>query len=250
MPYAKNSIAIQINSLKTILINHISNHLSIHPIGIIMTIPHLLIKYQAITFAVLCFCSCNKQAVKAEQSNLSQRGSTQSTNISVSYDTIRITDEASYIVKYERIGNRYISKGTIIKYIDNDGNEISDNDPRCETRHQFKGYYFKLHDGDSVFYEAEIAPIFPGGKAELESFIKRSVVSPYDMKNEHPAGRVVLQCQIKKDGTIDLVRVSRSIDPKLDAEAIRVVKSLPRFSPATIQGMNVSCWYTLVVPFQ
>ena len=194
--------------------------------------------------------SCNRAVKEAPSTTATSDNAAQTEIVSVFYDTIRVTDEASYVVKYEQTGDKIVSKGVIVKYLDNDGNEISQDDPRCDTTHKQGGYGYVVKNGDSIFYDAETLPIYPSGKNEMESFIKRNIVYPYDEKHNHPTGRVVIQCQIKKDGSIGIVRVCHSIDPKLDAEAIRIVKSLPRFTPATIQGKNVGCWLTLVVPFQ
>lgn len=198
-------------------------------------------------YTILLF-SCNPNLNK-EQSTSTLADSVQVATRYVSYDTIRLTDEAMYVVMYEHSGDR-TTKGEIVKYIDNEGNEISPNDAKCKTNHKQDGYSFVIKEGDTIFYDADILPIFPGGNDELEAFLKRNVVYPSERNNAHPTGRVGIQCQIKKDGTIGIVKVCRSIDPKLDAEAIKIVKALPRFTPAIIQSKNVSCWFTLMVPFE
>ena len=206
---------------------------------------------KVIFFAILnmLLFSCN-QAGKEEQSTIvSSADTAQLKTKSVFYDTIRITDNALYIVVYEQIGDK-VAKGEIVRYIDNDGNEISQDDPRCNTTHKQGQYGYAVKEGDTIYYEVETLPMYPGGKSEMEAYLKRNTVYPYGEKNNHPTGKVGIQCQIKKDGTIGSVRVCRSIDPKLDAEAIRLVSSFPSFTPATIQGKNVSCWYIVMVPFQ
>lgn len=201
-----------------------------------------------LTLLTTLLFSCNSKLEK-RQSTSTLADSVQVATHYVSYDTIRLTNEAMCVVMHERFGDK-ITKGEIVKYIDNEGNEISPNDPRCKTNHKQDGYSFVIKDGDTIFYNADILPKFPGGNDELEAFLKRNVVYPSEMNNAHPTGRVGIQCQIRKDGTIGIVKVCRSIDPKLDVEAIKIVKALPRFTPATIQGNNVSCWFILMVPFE
>ena len=201
------------------------------------------------TILTILLFSCN-QAGKEEQSTIVTSADTdQLKTKSVFYDTIRITDDALYVVVYEQIGDK-VTKGEIVKYIDNDGNEISQDDPRCNTTHKQGRYGYVVKEGDTIYYETETLPMYSGGKSEMEDYLKRNIVYPYDDKNNHPIGKVGIQCQIKKNGSIGIVRVCRSVDPKLDAEAIRAVQSFPSFKPATIQGKNVSCWFTIFVPFQ
>ena len=210
-----------------------------------------LIMKKDIFFALLAILllSCNQAVNKEQSTKVTSMNTAQMKTESVFYDTIRITDDVLYVVVHERIGNK-VTKGEIVKYIDNDGNEISQDDPRCNATHKKGEYGYIVKAGDTIFYEAETLPMYPGGKSEMEAYLKRNTVYPYDEINNHPTGKVGIQCQIKKDGTIGIVSVCRSIDPKLDAEAIRIVSSFPSFTPATIQGKNVSCWYIVMVPFQ
>lgn len=63
-------------------------------------------------------------------------------------------------------------------------------------------------------------------------------------------GRVVVQFVVKKDGSIGQVKVVRKKDPDLDAEAVRIVKSLPKFKPGMKNGRPVNVWFTLPVVFK
>lgn len=63
-------------------------------------------------------------------------------------------------------------------------------------------------------------------------------------------GRVVVQFVVTKTGTIGEVKVIRGKDPDLDKEAIRVVKSLPKFIPGKMNGEVVNVWYTLPINFK
>ncbi len=63
-------------------------------------------------------------------------------------------------------------------------------------------------------------------------------------------GKVVVKFTIKKDGTVEDPVVVRSVDPALDAEAVRVVKSMPKWKPALLKREAVDCHYTLPVNFR
>ena len=63
-------------------------------------------------------------------------------------------------------------------------------------------------------------------------------------------GRVVVQFVVTKDGSVGQVKVMRGKDPDLDKEAVRVVKSLPRFIPGKMNGQAVNVWYTLPISFK
>ena len=63
-------------------------------------------------------------------------------------------------------------------------------------------------------------------------------------------GRVVVQFVVTKTGSIGEVKVVRGKDPDLDKEAVRVVKSLPKFIPGKMNGHPVNVWFTLPVNFR
>ncbi|MDE6345014.1 MAG: energy transducer TonB, partial [Muribaculaceae bacterium] len=63
-------------------------------------------------------------------------------------------------------------------------------------------------------------------------------------------GQVVVQFVVTKDGSVGEVKVVRSKDPDLDKEAVRVVKTLPKFIPGKMNGQNVNVWFTLPIRFK
>ena len=81
-------------------------------------------------------------------------------------------------------------------------------------------------------YEAvEQMPTFPGGETELMKFIRDNLKYPVIAQENGIQGRVILRFVVSKTGTIDNVTVLRSLDPTCDKEAIRVVKSMPKWIP-------------------
>ena len=93
-------------------------------------------------------------------------------------------------------------------------------------------------------------PLFPGGDAALMKYIESHINYPLMAAKNKVQGRVIVQFVVEKDGSIGEVKVVRSVDKDLDKEAIRLVKSLPKFTPGRQNGQVVRVWYTLPVPFK
>ena len=103
---------------------------------------------------------------------------------------------------------------------------------------------------DKVYQVIEQMPQFPGGDQELLNYINKNIKYPVIAQENGISGKVTLRFVVSKTGTVDRVEVVRSLDPACDKEAIRVVKSLPRFIPGKQNGVNVSVWYTLPVTYK
>ena len=94
----------------------------------------------------------------------------------------------------------------------------------------------------------EQMPEFPGGTRALMEYVVANLQHPKGTENI--SGRVVLKFVVEKDGSIGDVQVIRSLDPRLDAEAIRVVKSFPKWTPGIKDGKNVAVWYAIPITFR
>ena len=101
-----------------------------------------------------------------------------------------------------------------------------------------------------VYESVEQMPEFPGGMEEMMKFLQMNIQYPANAAKNNVEGRVVLQFVVKKDGQIGEVKIARSVDPELDAEALRVVKSMPNFIPGRQDGKPVAVWYTLPISFK
>ena len=93
-------------------------------------------------------------------------------------------------------------------------------------------------------------PQFPGGEAELLKYVATHIKYPTMAAENNIQGRVVVKFVVKKDGNVGDVVVLRGKDPDLDREAVRVVKTLPKFIPGKMNGQAVSVWYTLPINFK
>lgn len=101
-----------------------------------------------------------------------------------------------------------------------------------------------------VFDLVEQMPRFPGGEAALMRYLAEQIRYPKQAHDNGTQGRVVVQFVVGKDGAVSDTKVLRSVDPELDAEAMRVVSTLPAFQPGMNGGKAVAVWYTLPIAFK
>ena len=108
-----------------------------------------------------------------------------------------------------------------------------------------------LTPDEPVFEVVEQMPEFPdGGMAGLMEYFKKNLRYPEEAKKAGTQGRVVVQFLINKNGAISDVSVLRSVDRLLDAEAVRLVRSMPRWKPGMQKGKAVTVKYTVPVLFK
>lgn len=103
---------------------------------------------------------------------------------------------------------------------------------------------------EKPFVSVEQMPQFPGGDVELMKFINGGIKYPTIAAENGIEGRVVIRFVVGKDGNVSDVQVVRSLDPSCDKEAVRVVKTMPKWVPGKQNGRNVPVYYTLPVLFK
>lgn len=103
---------------------------------------------------------------------------------------------------------------------------------------------------EEIFTAVEQMPQFPGGEAELMKYVTNHIKYPTMAAENNIQGRVVVKFVVKKDGSVGEVQVLRGKDPDLDKEAVRVVRTLPKFIPGKMNGQAVSVWFTLPINFK
>ena len=101
-----------------------------------------------------------------------------------------------------------------------------------------------------VFDVVEEMPSFPGGNGALMSYLSSNTQYPVVAQENGVQGRVIVSFVVERDGSISDVKVARSVDPSLDREAQRVVKSMPRWKPGKQNGSAVRVKYTVPVVFR
>ena len=99
------------------------------------------------------------------------------------------------------------------------------------------------------FVVVEEMPMFPGGDSTLLSYIVQNTKYPESAKNNKTQGRVIIRFCVNSTGSVDRVSVLKSVSPDIDAEAIRVISSLPAFIPGRQGGKPVPVWYMVPVNF-
>lgn len=102
---------------------------------------------------------------------------------------------------------------------------------------------------EEVFMVAEQMPEFPGGMKELLKFLQDNLKYPENAMKNNVQGRVIVQFVVEKDGTPTEFKVLRSVDPDLDAEALRVMKAMPKWKPGMQKGQVVRVKFTVPVSF-
>ena len=103
---------------------------------------------------------------------------------------------------------------------------------------------------DKVYEVCEQMPIFPGGDAAMMKYLSENVKYPALAIKAQEQGRVVVSFTVEKDGAISDVKVARSVTPSLDAEAVRVVKAMPKWTPGKQGGQLVRVRYNVPVSFK
>ena len=102
-----------------------------------------------------------------------------------------------------------------------------------------------------VFVVVETMPEFPGGQGELMKYLASNVKYPVIAQENGIQGRVICQFVVNKDGSIvDVVVARTSGEPSLDKEAVRVIKSMPKWKPGKQRGKAVRVKYTVPVNFR
>ena len=95
----------------------------------------------------------------------------------------------------------------------------------------------------------ETMPQFPGGQGVLMKYLAANIKYPASAVKAKKQGRVIVTFIVQKDGSITHAKIAKSIDPELDAEALRIVKGMPKWTPGTQNGKPVSVRYMVPVKF-
>ena len=101
-----------------------------------------------------------------------------------------------------------------------------------------------------VYDVVEVMPQYPGGQIAMLKYIMKNIKYPKQIMEEGIQGRVTVSFIVEKDGRVSNVRLLRSVQPSLDKEAIRVVKSMPKWTPGKHNGKPVRVRFNLPVMFK
>ena len=131
--------------------------------------------------------------------------------------------------------------------------EIQDAEADVENRTDYSydydgaGYDEGDYGEEDVFQVVEDMPTFPG---DINKWLGKNVKYPVIAQENNIQGRVTVQFVIEKDGSITDVKVLRGVDTSLDKEAVRVVKSMPKWKPGKQRGKPVRVSYTVPINFR
>jgi len=104
-------------------------------------------------------------------------------------------------------------------------------------------------DDEEFFMVVENMPEFPGGDLGLMKFIQKNVRYPAIAKEYNITGKVYVSFIVDKKGNVTNVKIVRGVDKNLDAEAVRVVSSLPKYKPGKQRGKAVRVMFTIPINF-
>ena len=105
-------------------------------------------------------------------------------------------------------------------------------------------------DEDGIYQVVEKMPEFPGGMNALMSYLKENIRYPEEAKLAGIKGRVTVQFVVNADGSLSNILKLRGVEPSLDAEALRLIASMPTWKPGMHDGQPVAVRYTVPVTFR
>jgi periplasmic protein TonB len=104
-------------------------------------------------------------------------------------------------------------------------------------------------DQEEPYVVVEEMPLFPGGDSTLLAYISHNTKYPETAKINKIQGKVIVRFCVTSVGSVNRISILKSVNPELDAEAARVVGSLPAFKPGKQGGKPVPVWYMVPIEF-
>jgi len=109
---------------------------------------------------------------------------------------------------------------------------------------------YTVENGDTTWIEVDEMPEFSGGEVALLNFIANAAKYPSSAKDKGIQGRVVVSFIVNEDGKVSKAKIVEGIGPEIDAEALRVINSLPSFEkPGIRDGEPVPVYYMVPISF-
>ena len=130
--------------------------------------------------------------------------------------------------------------------------EQNEEQPKAEVKN-LEDIRIKISQSKDSIYNTdalEVMPEFPGGNEAMVKFLQENVVYPEKAKEKGIGGKTYVSFVIEKDGSITDVKVARGFDKSCDAEAVRVVKSMPKWTPGKVKGQPVRVNFTMPFVFK
>jgi len=105
------------------------------------------------------------------------------------------------------------------------------------------------NENDTIYWETEVLPEFPGGYPEMFKFIGSEIKYPAEAKANNISGKVYVHFIISEEGEIHEVKVIHKVHPLLDEEALRIVRKFPNWSSGKHKRKKVNVGFNLPVNF-
>lgn len=109
---------------------------------------------------------------------------------------------------------------------------------------------FAQNEEEPIVYDfVEVEPQFPGGTEAMTAFIVKHIEYPEQARKNREQGIVYISFVVSKTGELKQIRVRKGVSPLLDAEAVRVISTMPNWIPGEVEGEVVGVNYTLPIHF-
>lgn len=105
-------------------------------------------------------------------------------------------------------------------------------------------------NNQKVYEHPEVMPEYPGGMSSMVEFLSKNVKYPKDAAKQKVEGRVLVWFVVETDGSLTDVKVAKKVFPSLDAEAVRVVKTMPKWTPGKHNDQPVRVRFALPIVFK
>ena len=112
------------------------------------------------------------------------------------------------------------------------------------------GSFAQTTNEQTPYVAVEEMPQFPGGNPALYKYIANNMRYPESAREKNIQGKVVIKFCVTANGSINQISVLKGLSPEVDAEAIRVVKTFPVFTPGKKEGVAVPVWYLVPITFK
>ena len=108
---------------------------------------------------------------------------------------------------------------------------------------------FKIDGSPDIYFPFRQFPEYIGGEAARIQFLVDNIIYPKKARRNNIMGTVYLSFNVSEEGEVERVKILRGVHPVLDAEAIRVVKKMPKWKPCKIDGENVRIKFNMPIKF-
>ena len=163
-------------------------------------------------------------------------------------DNVSVIKNEDVLKEYAKHFNADTSNGILFintkEYVKNGKKEI------VSVNVKVKEPAEEIDTDNDAFNVVEQMPQFPGGELELLKVLSENVKYPEAAEETGTQGRVVAQFIVEADGSITNVKVVKKVSEEIDAEAVRVIKAMPKWKPGMQKGQPVRVKYTIPVTFR